>query len=352
MKQFLLTLMAVLPIVILATVPTARQYLHDTLVNYMGKTGLILFVMTPGQARVIDPVLSNVARGYKNAQLVGGFLFPTVQVAQRAGKVIQFGKESFRLYDTARAPGTAVKRVSIGYGNQNFSLVDHSLAAIVPQELLEEASAVPGVDLAAASMQTVLASMSVRLEYEQAQLATNAANYAASNKITLSGTDQFNDPASDPVAVILDAREDVRAKTGVYPNTLEIPAQVFSVLKRHPKIIDRIKYTGRDVPTVELLASLFEVDRVVIGSAVISDAAGALSDIWGKSVVLAYTDISGVNNMGSPSFGYTYQLNGYMVASPGRWDADIRSWLYDITDASQPVIAGSEAGYLISAAIA
>lgn len=42
--------------------------------------------MTPDSARVVDPILSNIARGYSNSALVGGSLFPTVPVQQRGGK--------------------------------------------------------------------------------------------------------------------------------------------------------------------------------------------------------------------------------------------------------------------------
>ena len=44
--------------------------------------------LTPAQARVVDPVLSNVAQGYRNAELVGDALFPFVPVLQRGGKIV------------------------------------------------------------------------------------------------------------------------------------------------------------------------------------------------------------------------------------------------------------------------
>ena len=49
--------------------------------------------MTISATRVIDPILSTVAQGYKNSALIGSALFPSVPVTQRAGKIIQFGKD-------------------------------------------------------------------------------------------------------------------------------------------------------------------------------------------------------------------------------------------------------------------
>ena len=67
--------------------------------------------MTPRQARVIDQILTTVARGYKNSAFVGMTLFPYVPVGQRGGRILKFGKEAFRLYETRRAPGGLVGRV-------------------------------------------------------------------------------------------------------------------------------------------------------------------------------------------------------------------------------------------------
>lgn len=310
--------------------------------------------MTPSQARVLDPILTTLAQGYQNAEFVGSALFPRVPVAARGGKIIAFGKESFQAYDTARAPGAPVKRINLGYSSASYALLDHSLAASVPVELIEEAQAVPGINLASAAVRTVQDALALRLEVEQATLATTAGNYGAGNKATLSGTSQWSDfgTVSDPINDVEAAKEAIRVKVGKRPNVVVMGAAVLAKLKMHPKVLDRIKYTGRDVATLDLLASLFGVQKVLVGDAVAATDAGVFSDVWGKSVVVAYTELGSLADMGRPSFGYTYQLGGYPMVSPARYEGDIRSWLYDVSDAVKPVIAGADAGYLISAAVA
>ncbi len=56
-------------------------------------------------ARVIDPVLSGIAQGYRHVERVGHVLFPAIPVLQRGGKVIEFGRESFFDYKARRSPG-------------------------------------------------------------------------------------------------------------------------------------------------------------------------------------------------------------------------------------------------------
>ena len=311
--------------------------------------------MSTSQARVIDPVLSTVAQGYKNAELIGMSLFPVVPVGQRGGKIITFGKEDFALYNTARAPGANTKRVQFGYSGASFALESHSLEGQVPYELMEDAQAVPGINMGSTAVYKTQSIIMNRLEFAQATLATNAANYPATNKATLAGTSQWSDFAagvSDPIKDVETAKEAVRRQTGRRPNTVVLGASVFALLKQHPKVVDRMKYTGRDVATVELLAALFGVERVVVGEAVYTDNAGAMQDMWGKAVVVAYTNMSGVADAGSPTFGYTYRLTGYpMVESPYP-ERNTKSWIYPVTDEVAPVIAGATAGYLLSGAVA
>lgn len=306
----------------------------------------------PAQARVINPILTTAAQGYKQAGMVGMSLFPRVPVNARGGTILTFGKEDFQLYSTLRAPGSNTKRVQFGYSSGTFALEDHSLEGVVPFEIMQDAAAVPGIDMGSNAVRKVQNIIGLRLEKAQADLATTAASYAAANKVTLSGTSQFSHADSTPVETIEMAKEAVRAAIGMRPNTLVMGAAVFAALRNHPDIVDRIKYTGRDSATPELLANLFGVRSVQIGDAVYASAAGDFSDVWGKFVVLAYTDVSGIADQGSPSYGYTYGLNGYPMVEQPYQDRNAKSWVYPVGDAVSPVLASADAGYLISAAVA
>lgn len=310
--------------------------------------------MSTSQARVVDPVLTNVAQGYRNAAMVGTALFPYVPVPARGGKVVSFGREDFRLYATGRAPGTNTKRVTFGHSSGSYALENHSLEGVVPFELMDEAERVPGIDLGRGAVRKVQDIVSLRLEKAQADLATTAANYGAANKVTLSGTSQWSDygAVSKPVSDIEAAKDAVRAQIGRRANTVVMGAAVWAKLKEHPLVVDRIKYTGRDSATPELLAKLFDVDRVLVGDALYENDAGAMADVWGKFVVVAYTDIGGLADQGLPTYGYTYRLGGYPIVEEPYQDRNAKSWVYPVTDEVAPVIAGASAGYLISAAVA
>jgi hypothetical protein len=308
--------------------------------------------MTTGGARVVDPVLTTVAQGYQNAEFVGNYLFPVVPVDQRGGKILQFGKEDFQLYNTGRTPGANTKRVQYGHFGAPYALEQHSLEGQVPFEIMQDANVVPGIDMGKVAVIKTQNIIALRTEKYQADLATNAANYAASNKATLSGSSQWSDPTSKPATAISNAIDVVRSKIGKRANTVVIGATVFAALKNHPEVIERIKYTGRDVVTMELLANLWDVKRVAVGDAVYADDAGNFSDVWGKNVVVAYTDLSSSADMGTPSYGYTYRLRGNPAVESAYQDRNAKSWIYPVTDELSPVIAGALSGYLFSSVVA
>lgn len=328
--------------------------LHITNADSMALIAIGATQLTPAQARVVDPVLTTIAQGYKNADFVGMSLFPSVPVQVRGGKILTFGKEDFAIYASARAPGANTKRIQVGYTSGSFALTDYSLEGTVPFELQQEASAVPGLDLGRASVMKVQNSIGLQLEKAQADLAILASGYASTHKNTaLSGTTLWSDLTnSDPIGDVEAGKEAIRADTGRRPNTMVIGPKVLKALRQHSKILDRIKYTGRDVPTPELLASLFGVSRVLVGDAIYTDAAGAFVDVWGKNVVLAYTELASVADMGAPSYGYTYRLGGYPLVEVPYQDRNAKSWVYPVTDSNAPVIAGATAGYLIQPAVA
>ena len=230
--------------------------------------------------------------------------------------------------------------------------MDYRLEGAVPNELQEEASNGPGIDLSSNAVRRVQNIMALEREKQAADLARNEARYGAGNKETLSGTSQWSDPASDPFTDIMDGKESIRAKIGERPNVLTLGPKVLTALRTHPKVLDRLS-TASDRPpaTLQQLQALFELQQIVEGEAVYHDGS-QFQDVWGKDAILAYTTPASMQEMGSPSFGYTYQLEDRPMVEEGYPDRNANSWFYPVTDAYQPVLAGATAGFLFKSAVA
>lgn len=303
-------------------------------------------MLNPSQARVIDPILSNYARGYSHPERVGHFLFPTATVPVRGGKRLEFGKESFRLYNSRRSPGAATKRVQFGYAGSNYSLEQSSLEGLVPFEIMQEAERVPGLDMAQGAIQMVMNIISLEKEVDQATKAQNAANYDNNHKVTLAGSDQWSHVDSKPKDDIKAAKEAVRSTSGRYPNTMIIGPKVFNVLDDHPAIVEKFKYTSSESITVEMLAKYFDVERVVVGKSVYANDDDEFIDCWGDTATLAYVPM-GDGNWQVPAYGYTYQLSGTPAAEEAYSERNAKSWIYPYTDEWSAELVGPDAGFLI-----
>ena len=100
--------------------------------------------------------------------------------------------------------------------------------------------------------------------------------------------------------------------TGMKPNTLLLSPSAFNALKNHDDILDRIRYTQKGIVTTDLLATLFEVDKVLVGWGVVNSAAkGATDDvdfIMGKHALLCYSNPRPA--LKKPSAGYIFSWTG------------------------------------------
>ena len=307
--------------------------------------------MNPAQTRVVDPVLTQVARGYKPASLVSTVLFPTVPVQLRGGKTIKFGAEEFAQYATSRAPGAAVQRITFNYSDEDYALKQHALSAQVPVENSQESSRSLGLNLMAGAVKKTQHIIAMTTEREAAALATTAGNYAASNRVALSGSDQWSNSGSKPSEQVEVAKEAIAQNIGLDPNVLVIGPAVLRALRNNNDVRDRIKYSKGGEVDLPLLATYFGVDQVVVGVARTGEP-GDFVPLWGKNAVLAYTETSSLADMGSPSYGYTYQLSGYPIVEQPYYDKNHRSDVAQVLDERKAVLAGADAGYLFQTVVA
>ncbi|MCL4492327.1 MAG: major capsid protein [Nitrospirae bacterium] len=295
--------------------------------------------------RVVDPVLTTLARGYTNAEMVATLLFLVVLVEKEAGKIPQFGKEAFKIYNTERAIRAKSNRISPeGRTTIDFVMDEHDLE--YPIDYREKNEDIFNLEEHATNV--VTGGISLRLEKKAADLAQDTNNFPAGNKITLAGNSQFTDKVnSDPIGVIETGKDAVRGKIGKRPNTMLMGAATYKALKQHPQLIDRIKYAMKGIVTIELMKEIFDIERIAVGEAVYADDAGTFNDIWGDNIVLAYVPNTPAEKrtVYEPSFAYTLRKRGKPEID--KRDESGKLEIVRNTDILLPKIVGSEAGYLI-----
>ncbi|MGL4674188.1 MAG: inorganic pyrophosphatase [Wohlfahrtiimonas sp.] len=301
--------------------------------------------------RVVDPVLTELARGYYNGACVGEKIMPVALVDKEGGVIPQFGREAFKVQATKRKIRGKSNRINPGdLDDKKYSLEEYDLEYPVDYREGNDAS----FDLKAYAASVVKDGLDLTREKQIAALACDPANYSANNKITLSGTSQFTDLKADIPAIFDDAISSVKRIIGRKPNVAIVSANVWKVMKRHPSLLEKLASTSVKSINLTTAAELLDIDEIIVGEAVYADeTTEEIIDVWANDVVIAYVpNQRGAfeRNVYEPAYGYTLR----------RKDA-LKVDLYDeeggkvdivrATDISEPFIVGADAGYLIKNAV-
>lgn len=297
------------------------------------------------QLRIVDPVLTALARGYRNAQFVGESLFPIAYMEKEAGVIPLFGKEAFRLWETERAIRAESNVMTPDdVGELDVVLREHDLS--YPVDYREQAESM--FDAERRGSKRVVDSIDLRREVACATLAQNPATYLAGAKVTLAGASQWSNGGGDPITVVEAGKEVVRGRIGIRPNTITMGASVYASLKFHPKLWGALGADEKKLITIEHLKVLFGVENIFIGEALAGDTVTA--DIWSDNLTLAYVAKPAAGEQAdyeTPSFGYTLRRKG--MPEIDAYDGVGGKVRYvRNTDIYKPVVVGADAAYLIS----
>jgi len=122
---------------------------------------------------------------------------------------------------------------------------------------------------------------------------------------------------STPIADMAAQIDSLKAKTGYKGNTVVLAENVWEILKNHADLLDRLKITSDKIVTVDLLARVLEVDRVLIAGGIQNTAkegqTPVLTPLATKDVLIAYA--APRPGRYQPSAGYTFTWTGFLGAA-------------------------------------
>ncbi|MBF0752233.1 MULTISPECIES: inorganic pyrophosphatase [unclassified Pasteurella] len=295
--------------------------------------------------RVQDPVLTNLAQGYHNLELICETLMPVVEIDKEAGKIPKFGRLAFRLPSTVRnLRGSSNRLDPEDITAIDVALEEHDVEYAI--DYREENEAI--FSLRQFALNTTQDVIALGREKEVATLALDESRYEAGNKVTLSGTSKITDKSADIFGMFDTGIRAVKRAIGRKPNVCVIAGDVWAALKEHPMVIEKLKYSQVAIITPEVFAKLIGIETVKIGEAVYEEN-NQLKDIWSDAIVLAYVAPRSAERKGTvyePSYGYTVRRNkGLFVDTYKENGGKIE--VIRTTDIHKAHLVGASAGYLI-----
>lgn len=296
-----------------------------------------------------------IAIGYENQEFIADKVLPRVPT----GLTQKYSWRRYRLNEMFSIPDTTIGRTSdaneveFGYDEFESSTKDRGLQDPIPNSDIEKAEG--SNSPSPANMATEMLTELVLLDRERrvANLVQDTTIYLSNQKLTLSGTSQFSDPASDPIKTIMTAL-DIPVRR---PNVMVLNQEVYTTLAMHPKLVNA--YTGNSggsgVVPPDFLAKLFRLEEVLIGAAWYNSSKRGqnptLTRLWGKqislirrqNVQLPYTMTFGITAQTGTRVGMQYDDPKIGLKGGKR---------IKVGEQVEEKICGPEFGYCIANAIA
>lgn len=243
-------------------------------------------------------------------------IFPTLGVQKKSDLYYLYTQDAFLRDEVAeRAPATESQGAGYGLSTASYACKRWALHKDIADEERANQDSVLNAD--ADAVQFLSEKMLLRKEMDF------VTNYMTTGlwTVNLAGAvhggggdfDFWSDTTNGtPIDDVDDARFAMQEATGYKPNTLVLGPYVWKALKNHPDIKDQYKYVTSDSITVDMVARVLEVDKILVPYAIYNTAkqgqTKSTSFIHGKSALLAYVNPrTGLKN---PTAGMTITWTG------------------------------------------
>jgi hypothetical protein len=274
----------------------------------------------PTQSQVhVDAILTNISVAYmqKAENFIADKVFPVVPVDKQSDKYFTYDKNDW-LRDEAQVRADGTESVGSGYNISTASYYADVFAIHkdVGDQTRANADAPINVDREAAEFVTHRLLMRREIQFMSDFMTTGVwaddVTGVAASPSTGQTIQWSNYTTSDPINDIEAGKAEILSTTGFEANTLVLGYDVFRQLKNHPDLVDRIKYTSSQTITEDMLARMFDIERVLVSKSVkatnAEGATGAYAFTTGKTALLAH--VAAAPGLLTPSAGYTFQWTG------------------------------------------
>lgn len=267
----------------------------------------------------IDALLTNISVAHIQTQdkFIATKVFPIVPVSKQSGLYLKYKQEDW-FRDEAQKRADATESAGSGYevGSDSYRADVYAFHKDVGDQIKVN-SDVPLQPLADAA-RFVAGRMLIRQErqFVSDYLKTGVWGKDLTGVSGAVGADQFkqfSDLAnSDPLLVVEDVKDQIAGKTGYDANTAVLGSNVYKVLKNHPDIADRIKYTSSENVTLDLIARLLEIDRVFVMKSIFNSAGEGDTPAYGYNFAkdMWVGHVASAPGLLTPSAGYTFAWDG------------------------------------------
>lgn len=290
--------------------------------------------------------LTKLSVAYDNQGLhIAAKIAPRIKVARDIDSYYVYDSH-FRVADDQRAPGTPSNRVTFDASLATYHCDDYALHDVITPRQLRNTD--KPIKLQRDSMEFLTGQIKDNQEVRCAALLFTTSSWT--NSATLAaGWNDYTSDVADPVAAVETGAIAVMKGGANVPNVGVMGRDVLTHLKNNYRISERMKYTQRDIVTPDIVAAMFEINKLYVG-AHLNDTTNegqtaSPGFTWGDDLWLGYID---------PNPGLKTRTAFAMVSSGG--GRKVKIWkkpeledseVVEVSDNYQFIQPLTGAGYLI-----
>lgn len=308
-----------------------------------------------------NPLLENVSTAafQDTSMFVARAVCPTVPCSDEQVLYYQFDMNTIaRDKMERRSPGSEARWGAWSVTKQTVLCDQYGYKEKLPEELIASAASSGNIDVVAAKSVAEVALINAEKRFGSAFWATGKWGRDMAGQATADSTHYiyWNTSTSTPINDILAERQKILLAGKRLPNTLILGADVAATLMTHSQIVGRLNAGqtpgGPALASLEYMAKIFMVDRVLIAQAVYNSAnenatATNAYILDSKSALLCY--VAPEPAVLAPSGAYRFAWQGIAGNAMGirnwrYWDQPTRSFYVEVAVNDVYSMTGSSLG--------
>ncbi len=303
----------------------------------------------------IDRLLSQIAIGFAENNLIAGTIAPVVSVQKQSDLYSIFSRaDAFRTEDDLRSPGTEANKITRTISSDTYFAQNYALKYPITIEDRENADPVFRQNLWNDAAEYVTDKLMLSWEVRIAALANATGNVGSSAGVA---SEWDAAASSDPIGDMNTALDNVQDLTGQRPNKLVFGKDAWRSCRRNGQILDRVFGSTASGPqgfaTRAMVAALMEVDTILVGDAYRNTAneaqAETLNAVWTDNVLACYTPDSPSRDRPSWMYSFRWAAGGLpnMQAERHPFDAKTKTEEVEVGYYQDERVTGSEYAFLL-----
>lgn len=293
----------------------------------------------------VDQLLTNVSVNYKPQGFVFDAAAPKVPVKKQTDLYRTYTR-NFRIPETKRANKGLAREFQFEVGTSSYVLETHALKDYVSDQDEDNYDL---ASLKADVTEKLTQALMLRKEKSLVDLMTST-SWSLNVSLAATGAFNSNTTTSNPIPVFDTAATTVINNSGFAPNFAIIPRDSFVAIKNHVSVLERTKYTSKEM-TAEMMKGLFDLSEILVPTVAYDSAAegvtSSISQLWPAHCFVGYKPAKA--GPMEPSSMYTFERPS---AGVKRWRVEEREAdAIEVQSNYQVKVVASLSGYLIKATV-